>query len=76
VAREGDEPAGGQTVASPVTCPLVPDLDGVAGSEFAGLVDEVGAAVTEFRVGDEVFSIKGGANAEYVTVGESAAIAQ
>ena len=41
------------------------------GSEFAGRVEEVGAAVTEFRVGDEVFGVKAGANAEYVTVRES-----
>ena len=47
----------------------------VFGSEFAGRVEEVGAAVTEFRVGDEVFGIQGGANAEYVTVRESGVIA-
>ena len=47
-----------------------------AGTEFAGRVEEVGAAVTEFRVGDEVFGVEGGANAEYVAVRESAAIAQ
>ena len=46
------------------------------GSEFAGRVSEVGAAVTEFQVGDDVFGVKGGANAEYVAVGESGAIAQ
>ena len=46
------------------------------GSEFAGRVQEVGPAVTEFRVGDEVFGVKAGANAEYVTVGESRAIAR
>jgi NADPH:quinone reductase-like Zn-dependent oxidoreductase len=46
------------------------------GSEFAGRVEEVGAAVTEFRVGDEVFGIGGGANAEYLTVRESGVIAQ
>jgi NADPH:quinone reductase-like Zn-dependent oxidoreductase len=46
------------------------------GSELAGRVEEVGAAVTEFRVGDEVFGFKGGANAEYVTVQESGVIAQ
>jgi NADPH:quinone reductase-like Zn-dependent oxidoreductase len=38
------------------------------GSEFAGRIEEVGRAVTEFRVGDEVFGIKAGANAEYVAV--------
>ena len=48
----------------------------IAGMEFAGRVEEVGAAVTEFRVGDEVFGIEGGANAEYVAVRESGAIAQ
>jgi NADPH:quinone reductase-like Zn-dependent oxidoreductase len=46
------------------------------GTEFAGRVEEVGAAVTEFRVGDDVFGVKGGANAEYLTVRESGAIAQ
>ncbi len=48
----------------------------IAGMEFAGLVEEIGAAVTEFRVGDEVFGIEGGANAEYVTPRESGVIAQ
>ncbi len=46
------------------------------GTEFAGSVDEVGTAVTEFRVGDEVFGIKAGANAEYVAVSESGPVAQ
>jgi NADPH:quinone reductase-like Zn-dependent oxidoreductase len=45
------------------------------GSEFAGRVDEVGAGVTEFRVGDEVFGMKGGANGEYVAVRERGVIA-
>jgi NADPH:quinone reductase-like Zn-dependent oxidoreductase len=46
------------------------------GSEFAGRVEEVGPAVTEFRVGDEVFGIQRGATAEYVAVRESGVIAQ
>ena len=46
------------------------------GSEFAGRVEEVGAAVTEFTVGDDVFGLATGANAEYVTVRESGVIAQ
>lgn len=46
------------------------------GTEFAGLVEEVGAAVTEFQVGDEVFGIGAGANAEYVTARASGAVAQ
>jgi NADPH:quinone reductase-like Zn-dependent oxidoreductase len=45
------------------------------GSEFAGRVEEVGAAVTGFTVGDEVFGVKGGATSEYVTVSEHGAIA-
>jgi NADPH:quinone reductase-like Zn-dependent oxidoreductase len=44
--------------------------------EFAGGVEDVGAAVTEFQVGDDVFGIAGGANAEHVTVRESGVIAQ
>ncbi|HYI75029.1 MAG TPA: NAD(P)-dependent alcohol dehydrogenase [Gaiellaceae bacterium] len=47
----------------------------IAGSEFAGVVEDVGSAVTEFRVGDEVFGIKGGANAEYVCVREAGVVA-
>jgi NADPH:quinone reductase-like Zn-dependent oxidoreductase len=45
------------------------------GSEFAGRVAEVGVAVTELRIGDEVFGIGRGASAEYVTVRESGVIA-
>ena len=47
----------------------------ISGMEFAGVVDEAGAAVTELRVGDEVFGIQGGANAEYVAVAQSGVIA-
>ena len=46
-----------------------------AGMEFAGVVEEVGAAVTEFAPGDEVFGLKGGANAEYLCVAKSGVIA-
>jgi NADPH:quinone reductase-like Zn-dependent oxidoreductase len=45
------------------------------GSEFAGRVEAVGPAVTEFRVHDEVFGAKSGANAEYVSVSENGVIA-
>lgn len=45
------------------------------GTEFAGRVEEVGAAVTELSVGDDVFGVEGGANAEYVTARESGVIA-
>ena len=46
------------------------------GTEFAGRVEHVGVAVTEFRVGDEVFGVKAGSNAEYVTVRGTDPIAQ
>jgi NADPH:quinone reductase-like Zn-dependent oxidoreductase len=46
------------------------------GSEFAGRVEETGAAVTEFRPGDEVFGIAAGAHADYVTARESGVIAR
>jgi NADPH:quinone reductase-like Zn-dependent oxidoreductase len=47
----------------------------IHGTEFAGRVEAVGAAVTGIRVGDEVFGVEGGANAEYVAVRESEVIA-
>jgi NADPH:quinone reductase-like Zn-dependent oxidoreductase len=46
------------------------------GLELAGEVEAVGAAVTEFEVGDEVFGIRGGANAEYICVREQGALAR
>ena len=45
-----------------------------AGSEFAGRIDEVGETVTEFQIGDEVFGVERGANAEYLAVREDAVI--
>ena len=50
----------------------------ILGTEFAGVVAEVGPAVTEFAVGDEVFGVNAdrfGAHAEYLCVRESAPIA-
>ena len=47
----------------------------IAGMEFAGVIEAVGADVTEFEVDDEVFGIRGGANAEYVCVREAGVIA-
>jgi NADPH:quinone reductase-like Zn-dependent oxidoreductase len=50
----------------------------ILGSEFAGEVESIGAAVTEFAVGDKVFgtsSLRLGAHAEYMCVRASARIA-
>ena len=50
----------------------------ILGSEFAGVVAEVGSTVTEFTVGDEVFGVNAdrfGAHAEYMCVRERAPIA-
>ena len=47
----------------------------IAGMELAGEVVAVGPAVTEFKVGDRIFGIKGGANAEYVCAPQTVPIA-
>jgi NADPH:quinone reductase-like Zn-dependent oxidoreductase len=48
----------------------------ILGMELAGEVEAVGAAVTEFAVGDHVFGVKGsGAHAEFVCIRESAPVA-
>jgi NADPH:quinone reductase-like Zn-dependent oxidoreductase len=50
----------------------------ILGSELAGEVEAVGAAVTEFEVGDQVFGVnpwKFGAHAEFVCMRESASLA-
>jgi NADPH:quinone reductase-like Zn-dependent oxidoreductase len=54
---------------------LVRPKQAIAGMELAGEVVTVGSAVREFSVGDRVFGVKGGANAEYVCVRESGAVA-
>ena len=49
----------------------------ILGSEFAGEVEAVGTAVTEFAVGDRVFGVnaKGGAHAEFISMRASAPLA-
>ena len=47
----------------------------IVGTELAGEVEAVGAAVTEFGVGGRVFGLRSGANAELVCVREAGALA-
>jgi NADPH:quinone reductase-like Zn-dependent oxidoreductase len=48
----------------------------ILGMEFAGEVEKVGTAVTEFKVGDEVFGVKGsGAHAAFLCIREAGPIA-
>jgi NADPH:quinone reductase-like Zn-dependent oxidoreductase len=47
----------------------------ILGQDFAGEVEAVGAAVTEFVPGDRVFGMRSGAHAEYVCVREQGTIA-
>jgi NADPH:quinone reductase-like Zn-dependent oxidoreductase len=48
----------------------------IMGMEFAGLVEAVGANVTEFAAGDRVFGVGTGANAQFLCVRESGALAE
>ena len=48
----------------------------VLGTDFAGVVESVGANVTEFRPGDEVFGGAAGSFAEYVVVRAGRAVAR
>lgn len=47
----------------------------ILGLEFAGVVEAVGVAVTDFDVGDRVFGLRNGAHAEYVCVREAGLLA-
>jgi NADPH:quinone reductase-like Zn-dependent oxidoreductase len=47
----------------------------IVGTELAGEVEAVGAAVSEFAVGDRVFGLRSGSNAELVCVREAGALA-
>jgi NADPH:quinone reductase-like Zn-dependent oxidoreductase len=47
----------------------------IAGMELAGVVEETGDEVAEFAVGDRVFGLRSGANAELVCVREQGALA-
>ncbi len=60
----------GKPFFSRFTFGLFKPKDKVTGSDFAGIVDAVGANSGQFKVGDRVFgeTLKGGAFAEYVCV--------
>src|SRR5688500_2478459 len=50
----------------------------IPGTEFAGVVEEVGPAVSEFKVGDRVFGVSAktaGTHAEYLALPESEPVA-
>jgi NADPH:quinone reductase-like Zn-dependent oxidoreductase len=70
----------GMRSAEPVIVRLVSGLrrprNRILGMELAGEVEAVGAAVTEFAVGDAVFGVKGfGTHAEFVCMRESGPLA-
>ena len=48
----------------------------ILGLEFAGVIEAVGSAVTEFDVGDRVFGLRNGSHAEYVCVREVGLLAR
>lgn len=50
----------------------------VLGSEFAGIIEEIGVDVTSFKIGDKVFGFNDktwGGHAEYLTINENDAVA-
>ncbi len=62
-------------VISRVVTGVLRPKERVLGVEFAGIVEEIGAEVTEFAVGDRVFGARTGAHAEFVAVPQTGAIA-
>ena len=77
--REANRKSGvGFTLLSRLVSGVRRPRQRILGSEFAGEVEAVGAAVSEFAVGDRVFGNSGlrfGAHAEFMCIRESARIA-
>ena len=77
--REANRKSGvGFTLLSRLVSGVRRPRQRILGSEFAGEVEAVGAAVSEFAVGDRVFGNSGlrfSAHAEFMCIGESARIA-
>jgi NADPH:quinone reductase-like Zn-dependent oxidoreductase len=67
---------GAEYVVARVFTGLFRPRRNTVGIEFGGEVEAVGAAVSELSVGDRVFGIGSGSNAEYVCVREQGVIAR
>ncbi|MEO9230430.1 MAG: NAD(P)-dependent alcohol dehydrogenase [Devosia sp.] len=76
-ARSLQLPAGFGFMARPVFGFFRPRQP-ILGTELAGVIEAVGSAVTQFRIGDEVFAFTGakmGCHAEYRAIAEDGLIA-
>ena len=70
---------GGKVFYARMATGVLKPRDTIPGSDFAGVVEAAGQAVTRFKVGDRVFGTaapKVGAHAEYLTLPEDSAIAR
>jgi NADPH:quinone reductase-like Zn-dependent oxidoreductase len=67
---------GAEYVVARVFTGLIRPRRNTAGIEFGGEVEAVGAGVSDLSVGDRVFGIGSGTNAEYVRVREHGVIAR
>jgi NADPH:quinone reductase-like Zn-dependent oxidoreductase len=60
---------GGVVLMRPMIGGVLRPKDERVGSDFAGIAEAVGKNVTDVRAGDEVYGVRMGAFAEYVSVG-------